>query len=1298
MSSTNVATTINTKVNNSIREESPFTLKEFKKLAPSPTTLISNSPFTYLIDIKILYCGKCELNIEHTKEAVNRHLKKEHLKDFPSSTVKDRVIYQDTLDKIVQDLSTKEFRSISNLENIPSDTYYYSIIPINLSGYKCTECLLTSKARKVILEHLIKVHKIKGLTNKKSKNVLESVPILELIRGKYTINIIPKLPTRDRLQRASNVLDTINSSRIEDEDSISPVSRVLTNYSQRYLSEANIEREQDLAAVNIDKEATFFNRTTKYYKYLEGKDINTLVGLIRVLLSSERFEDLLFKTTREVGNKISRTIEDKPLAIRVSLNETYNTTTKLETKAFKTLDLASRGAYFKSIALLIVYLYRLYKQQSPYDRPILSLILQEHLASLDRVKDYLEEEQETVEHIKLLIEGIVLETVNSLLEDVLGYRPDENATFLNPAITFFIVQSIDARDKIINNSYIFREETILQNKLSTLIYCSRLFLLGYLDYFLRRGNLEDPTKIKELFRAQVEEKLSYRGENYFKEFLSVRSKIKYFTYNQVSKYKPITNLSEDLLKIGRTTISINKLRYMFNEELTRIENLFYKDILFFNLASKEDSILELDFDRINDLKDNRGPYNDLTSTPYLEKYKLALAKRYYIPTTKLSQFFNKGLSPKKNIKAYYKTINEFLEMLLLNIHLLSSSPLRGKELVLIRFRNTSISSLRNIFLDKATNLIAIDATSLTKSRDSSRVSQSNIRYLPARLTKIVVYYIAFVIPFIEYLNKEILEESFLDARLFIAPSSRRITATRLSTMLRELTLKHFKGALGIKEYRHLITYIIKERIVREQPKLLSPNKRTATSKPTKNRNIAYNVEDALAGHSTLIANLNYAREVNYFSNKTRDTTNRSIAFSKLYFNYFNILEEEKIESILEKQQSLIEKDPNTKRAKSLAKSRDASSIGTIDSSSLDLSNDSKEYSTKDVDIYVNNKSNNSSSSYREEPSTKPLSKKEGKQPVKRTLTRNKLRELDEAIVSPSKSTLISKYIDEISLQEEENIDIDIVNTKGLSSARDVSSSTTRNVISNRPLLEVLLPCSTREQIDLDTSPIKRILDSFKSISRVEDSIASNKNTTYKRLGRELEEFNLASTLNAPSIRSSNEDDLGHISLDYSIEIEEDKEVEDEDEEVEDEDEEVEDKDKEVEDEDVEDKEIADEEVENEEVEDEEIEDREIEEENIEDKGIENVNRDPRTRLERGLQTMLNVPSSNRSRSRSRVSSKRARSSSSSSSSSNKALSIEQGPSQSIAIDRVANKEDTKNRRGRPRKIKTGGRPRKERKK
>ena len=398
-------------------------------------------------------------------------------------------------------------------------------------------------------------------------------------------------------------------------------------------------------------------------------------------------------------------------------------------------------------------------------------------------------------------------------------------------------------------------------------------------------------------------------------------------------------------------------------------------MFFTNTINREDSIIKLDLKQIIDSKDNILALEDITKSFYLNNIKNTIIKRFKDKNTTIYKVFNNSKRTiEANIKLYLDKVYNLLELLALNIYLLSSSPLRGKAIVLLKFRNTSLSSLGNIFLDKANNLINIDTTNMNKNdSNNTNLNTSNIRFLPIRflpirLTKVLIYYITFIIPLIEYLRIKYLDIETIETRLFFKLYNKEIPCFTLSKSLKSITKRYFKNSIEIKEYRHLITYIIKERIVKDNIELLSPK-----SKKTKDFNKDYtNIEDILANYSTKLANTNYTRETNYFSNKTWDITNRSLNFCKLYFNYFNLIEDRSIESILSNTLESSIASTNTSslytnkskrknKDKNIAKAK-AKSIISLDSNNTNLSTNSRDKDVDSFNIFDNLSNNNSRNS------------------------------------------------------------------------------------------------------------------------------------------------------------------------------------------------------------------------------------------------------------------------------------------------------------------------------------------------
>lgn len=613
----------------------------------------------------------------------------------------------------------------------------------------------------------------------------------------------------------------------------------------------------------------------------------------------------------------------------------------------------------------------------------------------------------------------MLEALDYLLTlgiDVVFY---ENSSFNNPLITYLIIASLDSA-KILaledKNTIIFRKTTIVQSLLSKLIYSSRLFTLKYLILLSTTT-----TRVDNALKF-IESRLTINASNYFTEYYTLRIKLKYYNYNIISSYKPIDDIDPDTLAIDNIRIPINTLRSLFIKSLEDLEDLFFREIILFK--KKEDNIIDLDLSKIFDLKDNNTPLEDLTSSKYLARYKDTLIKKFINKDLILDPSLGSKASIKDGILSYFKKVYNFLVSLALNIYLLSSSPLRGKAIILLKFRNTSLGTLRDIFLDKSNNLIALNTSNLDKTRDSTTLNTNTIRFLPIRLIRIIVYYITFIIPLIEYLRINYLDVTTLETKLFFKLYNKSITSSTLSKALKNTTKKYFNKGISIKQYRHLITYIIKERILVEKPELLSPR---SNKKAIGSSNLGQsNIEDILAGHSTKTANLNYARETNYFSNKTRDTTNRSLAFSKLYFNYFNLLEDKSIRDILKDKVEYISRVKSYKTT-SKESSSTSSTLSTLDSSSLNLSNNSDNKTLTIPKVLESLKGNNSNSSSDSNKSftfknlfNSPKTLLTEDNTRKNRLTPKALRLLNNKTFSPSKETLIEDYITTINIEVEDS--------------------------------------------------------------------------------------------------------------------------------------------------------------------------------------------------------------------------------------------------------------------------------------
>src|SRR5947207_15044583 len=80
---------------------------------------------------------------------------------------------------------------------------------------------------------------------------------------------------------------------------------------------------------------------------------------------------------------------------------------------------------------------------------------------------------------------------------------------------------------------------------------------------------------------------------------------------------------------------------------------------------------------------------------------------------------------------------------MLAMHLAGGQPARGPELGSVKFRNSSLS-LRNFFVIGGN---AFYVTEYHKARAATPYSYFVVRYLPPRLSELLILYIAYIRPF-----------------------------------------------------------------------------------------------------------------------------------------------------------------------------------------------------------------------------------------------------------------------------------------------------------------------------------------------------------------------------------------------------------------------------------------------------------------------------------------------------------------------------------------------------------------------
>jgi hypothetical protein len=158
------------------------------------------------------------------------------------------------------------------------------------------------------------------------------------------------------------------------------------------------------------------------------------------------------------------------------------------------------------------------------------------------------------------------------------------------------------------------------------------------------------------------------------------------------------------------------------------------------------------------------------------------------------------------IDQYLARVDGFLRRLLLLIHLTGGQPARAPELLSLRHSNTMSGGLRSIFLERG---LVSTVTTYHKSYTATGTPRVIHRYLPAAVSKLVVYYLWLVLPFRVFLERLVGRP----ASPFLWPGhdGRPWDPDRLrQVLLKESrdSLQHIR--LNISIYRHVAIAIARE--------------------------------------------------------------------------------------------------------------------------------------------------------------------------------------------------------------------------------------------------------------------------------------------------------------------------------------------------------------------------------------------------------------------------------------------------------------------------------------------------------
>ena len=266
------------------------------------------------------------------------------------------------------------------------------------------------------------------------------------------------------------------------------------------------------------------------------------------------------------------------------------------------------------------------------------------------------------------------------------------------------------------------------------------------------------------------------------------------------------------LTYGSTiSFSISDFRSFTHGLLTATRGILYKDLLFENSTSNR-NIPEIPWSRIYDNPIDSTPFSSFLSDPRtqlgIENPEKFLFNRIRSSPDLASRFSLSGPEftwNTRKLRDWFGITRSYLEKLLVLSHLTGGGPARFLELVSIQYSNSTTTSLRNIFGE---NGLLFFVTYYHKGYSISNSTKIIHRYLPREVSKLFVYYLWLVIPFMSRISLKVFRKP-LSQYLFENPTKKRkskamkFTSQQFRTILRRETLAGLGISINPSEYRYI---------------------------------------------------------------------------------------------------------------------------------------------------------------------------------------------------------------------------------------------------------------------------------------------------------------------------------------------------------------------------------------------------------------------------------------------------------------------------------------------------------------
>jgi superfamily II DNA helicase RecQ len=336
--------------------------------------------------------------------------------------------------------------------------------------------------------------------------------------------------------------------------------------------------------------------------------------------------------------------------------------------------------------------------------------------------------------------------------------------------------------------------------LAGVVYCIRVLSVEHLLPSTKRN--EQTEEHQKRFLEHREKYLADGSYSPMSEALSILAYGKFVALSAGNSGSTTWSSNKQTFYLHGKPIHLDLFRKMAQDLVAEVEEKLWSELLWFTGNKRFTVPLERLVDDIS-LEQRGVSFVQHPDNGLADKLKWMLTKSEK-PEHRRDFYSRNGKWNKNCVKRYLRAAERFKILLLVCVHITSGQPGRGSEITTMRFKNGLLQD-RNIYI--------IDGRVMTVSRYHKSQSQWDKpkivpRFLPPRLSQVMVLYLAYVQPFEEYLNVQVLKGGI--SEYIWADNQGPWGTERLTRALKRETGKRIGVELHTLDYRHAAVGIGRE--------------------------------------------------------------------------------------------------------------------------------------------------------------------------------------------------------------------------------------------------------------------------------------------------------------------------------------------------------------------------------------------------------------------------------------------------------------------------------------------------------